>query len=205
MRGTHRPRTIPARRQVSGPVLGVGLAGVIAAGVSLLLGLSPVVAALTGVGVAVLLPQRTRDADAVLRLDEVERHIARCRRTSTSADLVVAAYTDPATARACADRLRISDDVRVVGAELHAVLDRGELDRKGFEARLSSFAPADYGWARFPEDAPTVAELVTVGECRAAIRAEAPAPALRGPAPTRRREPAALPASSGRGTWRVRR
>jgi hypothetical protein len=98
-------------------------------------------------------------AGGTARPDEVERHLARCRRTGAPADLVVASCRDAGTARAVAADLRISDSVRVRGAEVHAMLDRAGLDRGGFAARAARPGVV-LGWARYPEDALTAGDLV---------------------------------------------
>jgi hypothetical protein len=149
---------------------------------------------LTGAAVALAADLRApaagrTTAGSLARPDELVHELARCRRTGGRADVVVAACTDPAAAVALAARLRLSDSVRVHGAEVHAMLDRDGLDRAALERRLAADAPARFGWARYPEDGLTADELLRV--------ARPAGPPLAAPAARPARSPVAAVAEAG--------
>lgn len=97
---------------------------------------------------------------------DLQRHLARCRRLGLPADVVVVRGLSREACRHVARQLRATDSVAVLrvgtGLELHAVVDRQDLDRDGLERRLGALVDErpDFGWSRFPEDGLTLEVLV---------------------------------------------
>jgi hypothetical protein len=121
------------------------------------------------------------------RLEELDRHIMRCRRRQEAASVLVARFNahnglTPADLRA---RLRLTDSIAVRRSgrafELAGVFDEHGLDRAGVERRLRALAggvDVAVGWALFPEDGVTLRVLLD------SARAALPVPAVRRPAPS---------------------
>lgn len=108
------------------------------------------------------------------RLDPLEQHLARCRRTESEAALFVARCASAEDARRFAAAMRLSDSRRTVGREVQALVDVEHLDRTALEQRLAAIVPARFGWAAFPTTSPTLAGLVR--QARAAVPEEVVAP-----------------------------
>jgi hypothetical protein len=106
---------------------------------------------------------------------DLDRHLARGRRTEQPLAVLVAAF--PSTARSSlgdiADGLRLADSFELVTVagrlELWGVLDQRSLDRGRFEARLATIAGTEIrvGWADFPEDGLTLGALTRTARGRA--------------------------------------
>jgi hypothetical protein len=101
-------------------------------------------------------------------IDELERHLMRCRRREEAADVLTAEVVDAgdATRARLAGCFRLTDSVDVRRArravELTAVFDADGLDRDALERRLLVVAgdhDVRLGWARFPDDGLTLQAL----------------------------------------------
>jgi hypothetical protein len=112
---------------------------------------------------------RIAPAPARVAVGELDRHLARCRRREEPAEVLVA------TIRGAGERTRIrvltcfrlTDSVEArrtrSGVEVVAVFDGGDLDRDALERRLLAAAggcESRLGWARFPDDGPTLDALL---------------------------------------------
>ncbi len=97
---------------------------------------------------------------------DLERHVARCRRTGAGAALLVARLSDGTAFPADLDRhLRMSDTwMRTGPGELVLVCDATALDRGLVERRLRSLTSGSalFGWADFPADGLVVEDLLAV-------------------------------------------
>jgi hypothetical protein len=113
---------------------------------------------------------------SMLVIDELERHIMRCRRRQEPAAVLVLRVAS--AGRMSPDRLRASfrltDSVAITrtryGYELVGVFDEDGLDRDALELRLRSALGGIVtcvAWARFPDDGVTLDMLV--GDARAAL------------------------------------
>jgi hypothetical protein len=138
-------------------------------------------AAWVAAGVALTLSLRSAPRAASASMDELERHVMRCRRRGESAWTLVAHV--PAGGRAepeeIASSFRLTDSVLVQpiphGYELAGVFDEPGLDREALERRLRAKASAmgtTIAWKRFPHDGVTLAVLLD--EARAALSEHAP-------------------------------
>ncbi len=112
--------------------------------------------------------------------DDLERHLARCRRSGSRAALLAARVGDRAGFASDLERhLRLSDSALLSApGELLLLCDapppHGDappLDRVAVERRLQDLAdgPLECGWAAFPDEGLSLADLV-----RRARRATAP-------------------------------
>jgi hypothetical protein len=98
------------------------------------------------------------------RPNDLERHLARCRRSGAAATLLVARLIDGTVFPADLEqRLRVSDSwMRSGTRELALLCDEGTLDRALVERRLGELttgAPL-FGWASFPEDGLVLEDLL---------------------------------------------
>lgn len=101
-------------------------------------------------------------------MQDLERHVMRCRRKEESAWLMLALV--PGRSRSTGHHLascyRMSDSVAVTRVGRHyrliALFDEDGLDRSVLERRLHSAAGADpsVGWARFPDEGLTLEALL---------------------------------------------
>jgi hypothetical protein len=102
-------------------------------------------------------------------IDDLERHLMRCRRRGESAHVLVAHM--PATGRGQPERLakffRLTDSVLVAhiphGYEVAGVFDDSDLDRNALERRLRGAAATPgttIAWKRFPDDGVTLPVLI---------------------------------------------
>lgn len=123
--------------------------------------------ALLGVAVALAVGLGMIGAPDPDRLDPLEQHLARCRRSEHESALFVARCASPDEARRLAAALRLCDSRRTVGREVQALVDVEHLDRSALEQRLTAIVPARFGWAAFPTTSPTLAGLVR--QARAAV------------------------------------
>jgi hypothetical protein len=108
-----------------------------------------------------------RGQPAVARHDgpnDLERHLARCRRSGTAATLLVARLTDDAVFPAdLGQHLRVSDSWMRSGPREFALLcDAGSLDRALVERRLCELVTGAlrFGWAGFPDDGLVLEDLL---------------------------------------------
>lgn len=133
---------------------------------------APEVVLLVGAALVALPGLRGADGGVAGReagqVDFVQRHLARARRRAERAHVLLMSFT-PDEGRTPADVtsfFRLTDSVSVrrrgEGYELLAVLDDHELDRAGLEQRISATLAAEplLGWASFPDDGYTLADLV---------------------------------------------
>jgi hypothetical protein len=165
------------------PGLLVAPAGLAGCGAAIAIGGTPPLAAAAwlGAGAALALSMRSAPRAAGPALDDLERHLMRCRRRSEGACVLVAHV--PATGRGQDERLadffRLTDSVLVAniphGYEVAGVFDDGGLDRNALEKRLRGAAAAPgtaIAWKRFPDDGVTLPVLIDAA--RAAL-ADSPA------------------------------
>jgi len=118
--------------------------------------------------------------------DELERHLARCRRSGSSAALLVARVGRGAGFPAGLERrLRISDSAAFTRADELALLcdasaGGAPLDRAAVERRLRELAGDRLrcSWASFPEDGPAVDDLLRAARARSAGAYALTAPTL---------------------------
>jgi hypothetical protein len=103
----------------------------------------------------------------VPRLDgpnDLERHLARCRRTGAAAALLVVRQTDETVLPADLDQhLRVSDSwMRSATREFALLCDACSLDRVLVERRLRELAAGTllFGWAGFPDDGLVLEDLL---------------------------------------------
>ena len=98
--------------------------------------------------------------------NDLERHVARCRRTGAPAALLVARLSDGTVFPADLERrLRMSDTwMRTGSRELVLLCDDCELDRTLVEHRLRDLTAGNvlFGWADFPADGLVVEDLLAV-------------------------------------------
>jgi hypothetical protein len=105
---------------------------------------------------------------------ELERHVARCRRSEAPAALMLAHV--PCRSRATRHRLaccyRLTDSVTLarVGRhyELIALFDDDGSDRTALERRMAAVAGVEPAvvWARFPDDGVTVEALLAAARAQ---------------------------------------
>lgn len=133
--------------------------------------------------------------------EELQRHLARARRSGGELALLVARPRDgEGAAEALCARLRSTDATTVWrgrgAVEAHCTLDGDDLDRHAVEHRLASGAGArvPLGWATFPADGLTLEELLE--EARARLSSPAPGP-TRAPTAGAPERPAAQTTSPG--------
>lgn len=111
---------------------------------------------------------------------DLERHVARCRRSGAPAALLVARLSDGAALPAdIHERLRVSDSwMRTGPSELALLCDADALDRALVERRLGAVIGGRLlcGWATFPDDGLVVEDLAAIAR-RRAVAAQAPAAA----------------------------
>lgn len=159
------------------PAVGAGLAVMLAAGVLLrrdpiaaaltVVSVSPATAALslepwawiaTAVFAAYACIRTTGDeivGHAALSAGALQRHMAWCRRREEPAHLLVAHFGAPAEHVLGAFRLTDSVSLgrRGTRAELHALVDDKDFNRRALEQRLRREDPTvTFGWAEFPRD-----------------------------------------------------
>jgi hypothetical protein len=153
-------------------------AGLAGCGAAIAVGGTPPLgaAAWMSAGVVLALSLRPASAPSYSRLDELERHMARCRRRAQRAWVFVARVAaprqlDPAKLLDC---FRLTDSVSVArlpeGLEVAAVFDDDGLDRESVERRLRAVtAPVEtrIAWRRFPDDGLTL--QVLLDRARAAL------------------------------------
>jgi hypothetical protein len=145
-----------------------GLAGCVGA---IAIGGTPPLGAVAwlGAGVALALSMRSAPRAAAPAVEDLERHVMRCRRRGESAHVLVAHV--PATGRGQPERLatffRLTDSVLVAhiphGYEVAGVFDDSGLDRNALEKRLRTVAAAPgttIAWKRFPDDGVTLPVLI---------------------------------------------
>jgi hypothetical protein len=145
-----------------------GVAGCVAA---IAIGGTPPLGAVAwlGAGVALALSMRSAPHAAGSPVDDLERHVMRCRRRGESAHVLVAHV--PATGHGQAERLtaffRLTDSVLVAqiphGYEVAGVFDDSDLDRNALEKRLRTAAATPgttIAWKRFPDDGVTLPVLI---------------------------------------------
>lgn len=116
------------------------------------------------------------------RLDgptDLERHLARCRRSGTAATLVVVRLTDETVFPADLDQhLRVSDSWMRSGTREFAVLcDADSLDRVLVERRLRELVSGTllFGWAHFPDDGLVLDDLLATARDGAVAKPTRPA------------------------------
>jgi hypothetical protein len=108
-----------------------------------------------------------RGQPTVPRLDgpnDLERHLARCRRSGTAAALLLVRLTDATVFPADLDQhLRVSDSwMRSGPRELALLCDAGALDRALVEGRLREVVSGTllFGWAGFPDEGLALEDLM---------------------------------------------
>lgn len=98
--------------------------------------------------------------------NDLERHLARCRRSGAPAALLVARLTDGTVFPADMDqRMRMSDSWMLTGpCEFALLCDACSLDRALVEGRLRDLTAGSLlcGWAHFPDDGLVVDDLLAV-------------------------------------------
>ncbi len=149
----------------------MGPAGLAGCGAAIALGGTPPLAAAAwiGAGAALALSMRSAPQASAPAIEDLERHLMRCRRRGETACVLVAHV--PATGRGQAERLgdffRLTDSVLVAhiprGYEVAGVFDDSGLDRNALEKRLRGAAAAPgtaIAWKRFPDDGVTLTVLI---------------------------------------------
>lgn len=117
-----------------------------------------------------------RGQPAARRLDgpnDLERHLARCRRSATAATLLVVRLTGETVFPADLDQhLRVSDSWMRSGIREFALLcDTDSLDRGLVERRVRELvtgAPL-FGWAAFPDDGLVLEDLLATARRGAVV------------------------------------
>jgi hypothetical protein len=107
---------------------------------------------------------RPLDASRADGPNDLERHVARCRRSGCAAALLVARTADGTALPAAIEQaLRVSDSwLRNGPFEIVLLCDAVSLDRALVERRLRDIVSGELlcGWAGFPDDGLVVEDLV---------------------------------------------
>ena len=155
---------VPSALRIRGlPGAVVGAALLTAAAVPFLPTASWGVAGLLAALALSLRPESSGDTS----IEDLQRHLAWCRRRGAEADVLVAQVAaDGVDADIVRECFRLTDSVHVersgAGYEVLAVLDTHDLSRAGVAARVrATLDPvAQLRWARFPVDGVTLEDLV---------------------------------------------
>jgi len=165
--------------------LGIAVAGVAD-------GLAPEAVLLIGAALVALAPvprdvSRAAGAEA-MQVDFVQRHLARARRRAERAHVLLMTFTseEGVGMSEVMSFFRLTDSVslrkRGSTTEVLAVLDDHDLDRAALQHRITAYLASEpqLGWASFPDDGYTLADLVQRARDRQAAEVIVHAPSANG-------------------------